>query len=148
MLEALKALGLSVEADKVAKRAVVVGCGGKFPVEKDAKEEVQLFLGNAGTAMRPLTAAVTAAGGNATYVFFFNVYENMYGIHGVCFMTFFFTISYVLDGVPRMRERPIGDLVVGLKQLGADVDCFLGTECPPVRVKGIGGLPGGKVSYS
>jgi 3-phosphoshikimate 1-carboxyvinyltransferase len=70
MLEALKALGLSVEADKAAKRAVVVGCGGKFPVEKDANDEVQLFLGNAGTAMRPLTAAVTAAGGNATYTFF------------------------------------------------------------------------------
>jgi len=70
MLGALKALGLSVEADKAAKRAVVAGCGGKFPVEKDAKEEVQLFLGNAGTAMRPLTAAVTAAGGKATYVFF------------------------------------------------------------------------------
>ncbi|CAN6202693.1 unnamed protein product [Urochloa humidicola] len=121
MLGALKALGLSVEADKATKRAVVGGCGGKFPVEKDAKEEVQLFLGNAGTAMRPLTAAVTAAGGNATYV---------------------------LDGVPRMRERPIGDLVVGLKQLGADVDCFLGTDCPPVRVKGIGGLPGGKVKLS
>lgn len=46
-----------------------------------------------------------------------------------------------------MRERPIGDLVVGLKQLGADVDCFLGTNCPPVRVKGMGGLPGGRVSY-
>ena len=45
-----------------------------------------------------------------------------------------------------MRERPIGDLVVGLKQLGADVDCFLGTDCPPVRINGIGGLPGGKVS--
>jgi 3-phosphoshikimate 1-carboxyvinyltransferase len=58
----------------------------------------------------------------------------------------FLNFSYVLDGVPRMRERPIGDLVVGLKQLGADVDCFLGTDCPPVRVKGIGGLPGGKVS--
>jgi 3-phosphoshikimate 1-carboxyvinyltransferase len=71
MLEALKALGLSVEADKAAKRSVVVGCGGKFPVEKDARDEVQLFLGNAGTAMRPLTAAVTAAGGNATYTFFF-----------------------------------------------------------------------------
>nr|XP_051212090.1 uncharacterized protein LOC127329646 [Lolium perenne] len=68
MLEALDALGLSVEADKVAKRAVVVGCGGRFPIEKDAKEEVKLFLGNAGTAMRPLTAAVVAAGGNATYV--------------------------------------------------------------------------------
>lgn len=44
-----------------------------------------------------------------------------------------------------MRERPIGDLVTGLKQLGADVDCFLGTNCPPVRVVGKGGLPGGKV---
>ncbi|XBI76107.1 hypothetical protein VPH35_069380 [Triticum aestivum] len=121
MLEALEALGLSVEADKVAKRAVVVGCGGRFPVEKDAKEEVKLFLGNAGTAMRPLTAAVVAAGGNATYV---------------------------LDGVPRMRERPIGDLVVGLQQLGADADCFLGTNCPPVRINGKGGLPGGKVKLS
>jgi 3-phosphoshikimate 1-carboxyvinyltransferase len=44
-----------------------------------------------------------------------------------------------------MRERPIGDLVSGLKQLGADVDCFLGTNCPPVRIIGKGGLPGGKV---
>jgi len=55
--------------------------------------------------------------------------------------------SYVLDGVPRMRERPIGDLVAGLKQLGADVDCFLGTNCPPVRVNAKGGLPGGKVRF-
>ncbi|KAG5565574.1 hypothetical protein RHGRI_001475 [Rhododendron griersonianum] len=58
------------------------------------------------------------------------------------------TYSYILDGVPRMRERPIGDLVTGLKQLGADVDCFLGTNCPPVRVGGKGGLPGGKVKLS
>ncbi|KAI8003861.1 hypothetical protein LOK49_LG08G01909 [Camellia lanceoleosa] len=71
--------------------------------------------------MRPLTAAVTAAGGNS---------------------------SYILDGVPRMRERPIGDLVTGLKQLGANVDCFLGTNCPPVRVVGKGGLPGEKVKLS
>lgn len=56
--------------------------------------------------------------------------------------------SYVLDGVPRMRERPIGDLVIGLKQLGADVECTLGTNCPPVRVNANGGLPGGKVVYS
>ena len=55
--------------------------------------------------------------------------------------------SYILDGVPRMRERPIGDLVDGLKQLGADADCFLGTKCPPVRVFGKGGLPGGKVRF-
>ncbi|XP_009418331.2 3-phosphoshikimate 1-carboxyvinyltransferase 2 [Musa acuminata AAA Group] len=121
MLAALKTLGLSVEDDVATKRAIVVGCGGQFPAGKASKEEVQLFLGNAGTAMRPLTAAVTAAGGNA---------------------------SYILDGVPRMRERPIGDLVAGLKQLGADVDCFMGTNCPPVRVNTTGGLPGGKVKLS
>lgn len=55
------------------------------------------------------------------------------------------TYSYTLDGVPRMRERPIGDLVDGLKQLGADVDCVMDTRCPPVLVKAAGGLPGGKV---
>lgn len=59
----------------------------------------------------------------------------------------FYAFRYVLDGVPRMRERPIGDLVTGLKQLGADADCFLGTNCPPVRIVGKGGLPGGKVGF-
>uniref|UniRef100_A0A803MZV5 Enolpyruvate transferase domain-containing protein n=1 Tax=Chenopodium quinoa TaxID=63459 RepID=A0A803MZV5_CHEQI len=70
------------------------------------------------TAIRLLTAVVAVVGGNS---------------------------SYVLDGMPRMTERPIGDLVAGLKQLGADADCFLDTNCPPVRVnaKG-GGLPGDK----
>ncbi|KAI5647377.1 hypothetical protein M9H77_33382 [Catharanthus roseus] len=121
MLGALKTLGLRVEDNKEIQQAIVEGSGGLFPVGKESREEIQLFLGNAGTAMRPLTAAVTAAGGNA---------------------------SYVLDGVPRMRERPIGDLVSGLKQLGAEVDCFLGTNCPPVRVVGKGGLPGGKVKLS
>ncbi|CAN7063394.1 unnamed protein product [Brassica rapa subsp. trilocularis] len=121
MLDALKKLGLYVERDSVNNRAVVEGCGGIFPASLDSKSDIELYLGNAGTAMRPLTAAVTAAGGNA---------------------------SYVLDGVPRMRERPIGDLVVGLKQLGADVECTLGTNCPPVRVNANGGLPGGKVKLS
>ncbi|MQL82209.1 hypothetical protein Taro_014678 [Colocasia esculenta] len=120
MLAALKTLGLHVEDDSTLKRAVVEGCGGQFPVGKNANE-VKLFLGNAGTAMRPLTAAVTAAGGNS---------------------------RYILDGVPRMRERPIGDLVSGLKQLGADVDCILGTNCPPVLINANGGLPGGKVKLS
>ncbi|TQD84810.1 hypothetical protein C1H46_029658 [Malus baccata] len=55
---------------------------------------------------------------------------------------------HVLDRVPGMRERPIGDMVAGLKQLGADADCFLGTNCPPVRVIGKGGLPGGRVKLS
>ncbi|KAF8113832.1 hypothetical protein N665_0045s0072 [Sinapis alba] len=121
MLDALNKLGLNVERDSENNRAVVEGCGGIFPASLDSKSDIELYLGNAGTAMRPLTAAVTAAGGNA---------------------------SYVLDGVPRMRERPIGDLVVGLKQLGADVECTLGTNCPPVRVNANGGLPGGKVKLS
>ncbi|KAK2379278.1 RNA 3'-terminal phosphate cyclase/enolpyruvate transferase, alpha/beta [Trifolium repens] len=121
MLEALKTLGLRVEDDKTTKKAVVEGSGGLFPTGRGSNDEVNLFLGNAGTAMRPLTAALVAAGGNT---------------------------RYILDGVPRMRERPIGDLVSGLKQLGADVDCFLGTNCPPVRIIGKGGLPGGKVKLS
>ncbi|BAT97727.1 hypothetical protein VIGAN_09125700 [Vigna angularis var. angularis] len=121
MLGALRTLGLRVEDDKTTKQAIVEGCGGLFPTAGESKDKINLFLGNAGTAMRPLTAAVVAAGGNA---------------------------SYVLDGVPRMRERPIGDLVAGLKQLGADVDCVLGTNCPPVHVNGKGGLPGGKVKLS
>lgn len=68
MLEALKTLGLNVEVDKTIQQAIVEGCGGLFPVGKVPRDEVQLFLGNAGTAMRPLTAAVTAAGGNTRFV--------------------------------------------------------------------------------
>lgn len=65
MLGALKTLGLDVEEDGENKRAIVGGSGGLFPVARESRdEEVQLFLGNAGTAMRPLAAAVTAAGGN------------------------------------------------------------------------------------
>ncbi|XP_038684511.1 3-phosphoshikimate 1-carboxyvinyltransferase 2 isoform X2 [Tripterygium wilfordii] len=120
MFGALRTLGLRVEEDMTIKRTIVGGCGGQFPVGKEFTNDVELFLGNAGTAMRPLTAAVTVAGGKA---------------------------SYILDGVPRMRERPIGDLVAGLKQLGADVSCSP-TNCPPVQVNGKGGLPGGKVKLS
>ncbi|KAJ7538204.1 hypothetical protein O6H91_11G038300 [Diphasiastrum complanatum] len=121
MLGALKALGLSVNEDRAAHRATVIGCGGHFPVGWSEEQEIKLFLGNAGTAMRPLTAAVTVAGGKA---------------------------RYILDGVPRMRERPIGDLVAGLRQLGAKVDCIHNTNCPPVAVDPNGGLPGGKVRLS
>ena len=70
--------------DKKAKTAIVTGRGGTINVEK--KEE--LFLGNAGTAMRPLTGVLCAGQG-----------------------------EFVLDGVARMRERPINDLVDGLKQV-------------------------------
>ncbi|CAM6100792.1 unnamed protein product [Calypogeia fissa] len=120
MVGALKTLGVSVEEDWSTNRAIITGCGGAFPAGKEEKE-IELFLGNAGTAMRPLTAAVAVAGGKA---------------------------KYVLDGVPRMRERPIGDLVTGLKQLGADIGLVYDTNCPPVSVNAAGGLPGGKVQLS
>ena len=100
MLEALKTLGLEVE-HVGGSNWRIGGCGGRFPVG-----QAELFLGNAGTAFRPLTAALALAGGD-----------------------------YVLKGVARMHERPIGDLVDGLRQLGADID-YLGNEgFPPLRLK-------------
>jgi 3-phosphoshikimate 1-carboxyvinyltransferase len=114
MVGALAALGVPVAEEWEAARATVTGCAGRFPSPGG-----DLFLGNAGTAMRPLTAAVAAAG------------------RGV----------FVLDGVPRMRERPIADLVDGLTQLGVDAACTLGTGCPPVRVDARG-LPTGTVRLS
>jgi 3-phosphoshikimate 1-carboxyvinyltransferase len=113
MLEALDKLGVPVE--RVDETSVIVtGQGG--PINAPSDEICELFLGNAGTAMRPLAAALCMGKGN-----------------------------FVLDGVPRMRERPIADLVDGLQQLGADVTCVQETGCPPVTIKA-NGLKGGKVS--
>ncbi len=110
MLEALQTLGVRVEAlGGDAYR--VHGCGGNFPVR-----EADLFLGNAGTAFRPLTAALALAGG-----------------------------TFKLSGVPRMHERPIGDLVDGLRQLGADIT-YLGNDgYPPLQLKPAAIKPGGVV---
>lgn len=83
----------------------------------DADSPLTLDLGNAGTAMRPL-AGVLCAG------------------HG----------KFVLDGTPRMRERPIVDLVDGLKQLGVDISCS-DTGCPPVVINAKG-INGGSASIS
>ncbi len=100
MLEALQTLGVGV-AHLGEESWRITGCGGQFPVR-----QAELFLGNAGTAFRPLTAALALAGGD-----------------------------YVLKGVARMHERPIGDLVDGLRQLGADVT-YLGNEgYPPLQLK-------------
>jgi 3-phosphoshikimate 1-carboxyvinyltransferase len=106
MLEALRQLGCTVVVDGSTCR--VTGLGGVLQVN-----EAALFLGNAGTAMRPLTAALAllaaTQGGR-----------------------------FDLSGVPRMHERPIGDLVDALRPLGCTVDC-LGVEgYPPLRVSGRG----------
>lgn len=99
MLDALHTLGVAVESlgDNAYR---ITGCGGDFP-----NKEAKLFLGNAGTAFRPLTAALALSGGN-----------------------------YELSGVARMHERPIGDLVDALRQLGADIS-YLGNEgFPPLQL--------------
>lgn len=104
MLDALRTLGVDVDSDAAAGRAQIHGCG-IFPVK-----QADLFLGNAGTAFRPLTAALALMGGD-----------------------------YQLSGVPRMHERPIGDLVEALIALGADIR-HTGTPGYPPLTIGRGGI--------
>lgn len=99
MRNALRQLGLSV-IDQANHVCVVEGCNGKFPVR-----EADLFMGNAGTAIRPLTAALAMQGGN-----------------------------YHLSGVARMHERPIRDLVDGLRQVGAKIEYELQEGYPPIQI--------------
>ena len=99
MLAALRQMGCSVE--QAGQTAVIGGLGGKL-----VNAQGKLFMGNAGTAMRPLTAALALLGGD-----------------------------YELSGVPRMHERPIGDLVDALRQLGCSID-YLGKDgFPPLHLK-------------
>jgi 3-phosphoshikimate 1-carboxyvinyltransferase len=102
MIVALRALGIAVSLD--GDRARVAGCGGAFPVR-----QAELHLGNAGTAMRPLAAALAFAGG-----------------------------SYRLDGVARMRERPIGDLVDALNGMGARISYLGARGYPPLLIEPAG----------
>ena len=98
MLDALRALGCGVRHS--GPTVEVTGLGGQPPAA-----HARLFLGNAGTAMRPLTAALAVIGG-----------------------------EFELSGVARMHERPIGDLVDALRQLGCEIH-YLGVPgYPPLRI--------------
>ena len=98
MLQALRQLGCGVAVDGTT--AVIDGLGGRA-----RQPQAELFLGNAGTAMRPLTAALAVLGGD-----------------------------YALSGIPRMHERPIGDLVDALRALGCSVQ-YLGQDgFPPLHI--------------
>ena len=99
MLQALRQLGCEVQLE--GTRAVIRGIGGR----DDRHQQAELFLGNAGTAMRPLTAALAVLGGD-----------------------------YTLRGVPRMHERPIGDLVDALRALGGQIDYTGQPGYPPLRI--------------
>ena len=99
MLEALEKLGIKCEKFGVNEWRTT-GCSGNF-VNKNA----DLFLGNAGTAFRPLTAALALSDGN-----------------------------YTLSGIARMHERPIGDLVDALKQIGANIEYLQNEGFPPLKI--------------
>jgi 3-phosphoshikimate 1-carboxyvinyltransferase len=98
MLDALMALGCAIERNGTTVK--LEGLGGKLPMAK-----ASLFLGNAGTAMRPLTAALALLGG-----------------------------EFELRGVPRMHERPIGDLVDALTRLGCRIDYLGNPGYPPLAI--------------
>lgn len=98
MLAALRQLGVAVS--ELAEGRVTVSGVSRFPVDS-----ADLFMGNAGTAIRPLTAALALMGGD-----------------------------YRLSGVPRMHERPIGDLVDALKALGARIDYLGQPGYPPLHI--------------
>ncbi|MBP8710795.1 MAG: bifunctional 3-phosphoshikimate 1-carboxyvinyltransferase/cytidylate kinase [Comamonas sp.] len=103
MLDALHTLGCTITPGQVTpgQPLHITGLGGALPADAAAT----LFLGNAGTAMRPLTAALAVLGG-----------------------------QFEMTGIARMYERPIGDLVDALRQLGCQID-YLGTPgYPPLKI--------------
>ena len=112
MLNALKQLGINYTLSEDKKECSIVGNAGALHC--DTAQE--LFLGNAGTAMRPLCAALCLGEG-----------------------------SYLLTGEPRMKERPIGHLVDALRQAGADISYIENEGYPPLQIEA-GGLKGGEVS--
>lgn len=101
---ALKQLGIDITFEKNGTEAIVKGLGGTFP-----NSQGDFFLGNAGTAMRSLTAALSLGHGN-----------------------------YTLHGEPRMHERPIGDLISALRTLGAEITCTQNEGFPPLEIKANG----------
>lgn len=112
MLNALTKLGVSYRLSEDKTQCVVQGNGGTFNVA----EPLELFLGNAGTAMRPLCAALAAS-----------------------------NVDTVLTGEPRMEERPIGDLVDALREADAEVTYLKNEGFPPLQIKGKT-LNGGEMS--
>ena len=103
MLAGLQQLGCQITPGAVlpGQAIAVTGIGGQLP----AGTAATLFLGNAGTAMRPLTAALAVLGGH-----------------------------FEMTGVPRMYERPIGDLVDALRQLGCSIDYLKDEGFPPLKI--------------
>lgn len=107
MLSALKKLGVCYQLSADKQQCRVHGLGGAF--QANPSQVIELFLGNAGTAMRPLTAALCLGSGD-----------------------------YILSGEPRMKERPIGHLVDALRQAGAEIEYLEKCGYPPLQIKANG----------
>ncbi|MCT6699367.1 3-phosphoshikimate 1-carboxyvinyltransferase [Rheinheimera sp. 4Y26] len=103
MLNALKQLGVSYQLSDTKTECVVQGLGALFSVHTPH----ELYLGNAGTAMRPLTAALAAS-----------------------------DVDVTLTGEPRMYERPIGHLVDALAQWHCDIEYLGNKDYPPLHIRG------------
>ena len=111
MLTALAQLGRQIikNDSSIGSTVEITGLGGNQSGSAANFPSAKLYMGNAGTAMRPLTAALALLASGTT--------------------------EFELSGVPRMHERPIGDLVDGLRQLGCAID-YLGQDgYPPLRIK-------------
>jgi 3-phosphoshikimate 1-carboxyvinyltransferase len=111
MMEALRRLGVPLTLSSDRTRCQVRGLGGPFP-----PQETRLFLGNAGTAVRPLCAALCLGRG-----------------------------VFTITGEARMHQRPIRDLVDALRQLGADIEYLQEDGFPPLSIRA-DGIRGGTVS--
>ncbi|GIU54092.1 MULTISPECIES: 3-phosphoshikimate 1-carboxyvinyltransferase [Shewanella] len=114
MLASLKQLGVNYQLSENNTVCELEGLGKPL----SAEQAQTLFLGNAGTAMRPLCAALTLGSG-----------------------------EFTLTGEPRMEERPIGDLVDSLRQLGANVTYLKNDGFPPLTINA-DGLSGGEVEIA
>jgi 3-phosphoshikimate 1-carboxyvinyltransferase len=111
MVEALRQLGIAIDAQFADTTIEIAGCGGKLPAPGG-----ELYVANSGTTVRFLAALVSLAGG-----------------------------VFRLDGTPRMRQRPIGDLIDSLRQLGVDAQAESPGRCPPVVIRAAG-LNGGRAA--
>ena len=116
MLTALKQLGVDYQLSEDKTRCVIEGRGGPLIDHVSGNDAYELFLGNAGTAMRPLAAALCLNTGG----------------------------EFTLTGEPRMYERPIGHLVDALEPLGANIEYLKESGYPPLKIQATG-LNGGEV---
>lgn len=116
MIAALQAVGVELDVDLAKQTIEVEGLAGSHRDQQAA--EVSLAIGNSGTTIRFLTAALSALGGR-----------------------------YCLHGVPRMHQRPIADLIAAIEQLGGGAEALSPQGCPPVRIAS-GGWQRGEVTVA